>query len=267
MSLKVYSKTHKKEIRITAFIDYRKVGYGDVSPVTKSYKIGTGAPAAYSGHNGLDMCGNDGDPIYSVTDGVVRVNTYEKNGAGNYVSIGCEKDGKEYHLLYMHMKERSKLKKGDKIKEGDLIGYQGTTGHSTGSHLHLGVKHNGKYCDPYLWITETEKKEEFDMTAMTGIYNITATGLNVRDNYNKGNIVGKISKDSEVSVIGVHIDSKQGSWGNIGDGKWICLETANGEKYAEYKSELPNCEAKLIEARQIIEELAGDVAELSNVVG
>lgn len=260
MSLKVYSLAHQREVTVTTLIDPAKVGLGEVHPVTKLYKVGTGAPSAYKGHNGIDICGPDGCNIYSVTDGVVRVNAYEANGAGNYVSIGTTINGKLICFLYMHMKERSKLKKGQKVKVGDLIGRQGSTGHSTGSHLHFGVAANGKFYDPYGFVVK-EKEDKYDMTYDTGKYKISATNLRVRDKYVDGAVVGMVNTGDEFNITGIHMDSDSGAWGQIDKDKWICLETAKGEKYAERTGDADNTSgdtiAKIKEVLAGLEDLLG----------
>ena len=89
-------------------------------------------------HNGVDY-GTSGKkiPVYAVADGTVRINRFE-TGAGNYVSIGHNINGKDYRALYLHLDKLSELKVGAKVKKGDTVGIVGTTGRSTGIHLHFG---------------------------------------------------------------------------------------------------------------------------------
>jgi murein DD-endopeptidase MepM/ murein hydrolase activator NlpD len=98
-------------------------------------------------HKGIDLAANAGTPIYAVRDGVVRVASYEYGGAGYYVSLGH--DG-GYSSIYMHM-TRYIVKVGQHVKAGDIIGYVGSTGGSTGNHLHLGIAKNGTYVNPRLY--------------------------------------------------------------------------------------------------------------------
>ena len=253
MSLRVFSIPHRKEATVSALIDPAMVGYGRVNPVTLDYKVGSGAPAAYKGHNGLDLVGRDGSEIYSVTDGVVRVNAYESNGAGNYVSIGKTIDGKLHVFLYMHMKERSRLKKGQTIKAGQLIGYQGSTGNSTGSHLHFGVKVEGEYADPYYWAVQ--KGMGYDMTYETGLYRIIVNGLRIRDKPSTDSeILGTVKKDDRVEITSIHMDDKNGAWGKIGDSRWICTETIEGDKFTEREGDLPDADREVKELRRRMDE-------------
>ncbi|TGL61001.1 M23 family metallopeptidase [Leptospira sarikeiensis] len=101
-------------------------------------------------HGGSDFKGGIGDPIYAINDGTVilaRSMYYE----GNFTVID---HGLELYSLYMHQSEIL-VRPGDKIKKGDLIGRIGTTGMSTGPHLHLGLRVLGTMIDP-LSVVQTE---------------------------------------------------------------------------------------------------------------
>ena len=89
-------------------------------------------------HEGIDFTGGhiEGEPLYATTGGTVKIVGYQADGAGNYV-VWQDEAGK-YHW-YMHMKEPSKLVVGEKIEGGQLMGYVGTTGRSTGEHLHYTI--------------------------------------------------------------------------------------------------------------------------------
>lgn len=95
-------------------------------------------------HSGLDLTAKTGTPIYASANGVVVKSTYSKSH-GNYVTI---KHGKKYKTLYGHMSKRA-VKINQKVKQGDLIGYVGSTGRSTGPHLHYEILKNNKQIDPY----------------------------------------------------------------------------------------------------------------------
>lgn len=96
-----------------------------------------------SNHNGVDMACSTGTPIYAVLGGVVEVSGWHKS-YGNYIII---RHNGGYKSLYAHM---SKLiaTKGQKIEQGDKIGLVGSTGYSTGPHLHLTFYKNGHLIDP-----------------------------------------------------------------------------------------------------------------------
>lgn len=92
-------------------------------------------------HAGIDMSGakGAGSPIKTPVDGTVAVNQppSESGGFGNAVYV---KDKNGNYNVFGHMQQRSKLAVGSKVKQGDLIGYEGSTGHSTGPHLHYEVR-------------------------------------------------------------------------------------------------------------------------------
>ena len=96
-------------------------------------------------HAGLDMSCNNGDPIYAAHDGTIAM--AEWNGSfGNYVEI---EHGDNISTGYAHMvRIADGISKGASVKAGQVIGYVGTTGGSTGAHLHFLVKEKGEYTDP-----------------------------------------------------------------------------------------------------------------------
>ena len=98
---------------------------------------------ASSNHQGIDLAGPEGTPIYATKSGVVTVNGSSKS-AGIYITI---RHDNTYSSIYMHL-SRSAVKKGQTVKQGELIGYMGSTGVATGSHLHFGIIKNGAYVNP-----------------------------------------------------------------------------------------------------------------------
>ena len=99
-------------------------------------------------HNGVDMACAAGTPIYATRAGTVTTASYQANGAGNYVSIN-HLDG--FSSIYMHMTHYV-VSKGQTVSQGQLIGYVGNTGISTGDHLHFGVSYAGTYVNPLAYI-------------------------------------------------------------------------------------------------------------------
>ena len=94
-------------------------------------------------HTGIDIPAPSGIEILAAKSGVVTTSTYN-NSYGNYVVIS-HSDGTS--TLYAHMSRRG-CSKGDTVSQGQVIGYVGTTGSSTGNHLHLEVRVNGERKDP-----------------------------------------------------------------------------------------------------------------------
>ena len=103
----------------------------------------------YRMHNGIDMACAQGTPIYATRAGKVTVAAYQAGGAGNYVSIN-HLDG--FSSIYMHMTNYV-VSAGQTVSQGQLIGYVGSTGISTGPHLHFGISYAGTYVNPLAYIT------------------------------------------------------------------------------------------------------------------
>ena len=95
-------------------------------------------------HAGTDFAAPGGTPIYAAASGYVQVAGWSTGGYGNYVIIyhGKMSDGNAYSTLYAHMRSVA-TSAGKYVKQGELIGYVGTTGNSTGNHLHLEVWKGG----------------------------------------------------------------------------------------------------------------------------
>jgi len=99
-------------------------------------------------HNGIDMACAQGTPIYATRAGKVTTAAYQAGGAGNYVSIN-HLDG--FASIYMHMTHYV-VSVGQSVNAGQLIGYVGSTGISTGPHLHFGISYAGTYVNPLAYI-------------------------------------------------------------------------------------------------------------------
>jgi murein DD-endopeptidase MepM/ murein hydrolase activator NlpD len=95
-------------------------------------------------HSGLDFTAPTGTPIYATGDGVVSLSRYDNSGYGMHVVIN---HGYGYQTLYGHM-SRMKVNAGQTVKRGDVIGYVGSTGKSTGPHCHYEVIKGGNKIDP-----------------------------------------------------------------------------------------------------------------------
>ncbi len=104
----------------------------------------TGKP---DNHTGIDIPASRGTPIYASKSGVVITSVYGTGSAwsyGNYVVVS-HSDGTS--TLYAHMSSRA-VSQGQTAKQGDVVGYVGTTGNSTGNHLHFEIRVNGSRVDP-----------------------------------------------------------------------------------------------------------------------
>ena len=96
-------------------------------------------------HWGVDYAAPKGTAIYAGGDGVVQVAKYN-GGYGNYIKI---RHNSEYSTAYGHMQKFAKgIRPGVRVKQGQVIGYVGSTGRSTGPHLHYEVVQNGRRVNP-----------------------------------------------------------------------------------------------------------------------
>ena len=122
-------------------------GYGmRMHPILKISKM----------HTGTDFAAHTGTPIYATGDGTVKLSGRE-GGYGNVVVIN---HGYGYETLYAHM-SKVKAKRGQKVKRGDIIGYVGSTGLSTGPHLHYEIHKDGKPIDPVSYFYQDVSPDEF----------------------------------------------------------------------------------------------------------
>lgn len=96
-------------------------------------------------HKGIDFAAPRGTPIYAAGDGVID-KIGRNGGYGNYIRI---RHNGSLKTAYAHMRRYAKgMKRGKRVKQGQVIGYVGTTGRSTGPHLHFEVLRNGKQINP-----------------------------------------------------------------------------------------------------------------------
>ena len=107
-------------------------------------------------HNGLDFAAATGTPIYATGDGVVSMAGFN-SGFGNVVKV---RHGNGYETLYAHM-SRIKARNGNSVKRGDVIGYVGSTGLSTGPHLHYEIHKNGVPVDPIMYFYDDVDPNDF----------------------------------------------------------------------------------------------------------
>ena len=106
---------------------------------------GRDAPTAGAStyHEGVDLAAPEGTPIYASRTGIVKEATFGR-AAGYYVKID---HGDGFRSIYMHM-TRYTVRSGQAVSAGQVIGYVGSTGTSTGNHLHFGISYNGSYVNP-----------------------------------------------------------------------------------------------------------------------
>ena len=110
-------------------------------------------------HPGMDFTAEQGTPIYATGDGVVEIADANAQGYGNHVVIN---HGFGYQTLYGHM-SRMATTPGKKVKRGDLIGYVGSTGLSTGPHVHYEVIKNGEKVNPINFYYNDLSPQEYQL--------------------------------------------------------------------------------------------------------
>jgi murein DD-endopeptidase MepM/ murein hydrolase activator NlpD len=134
--------SNKDLSRIASGFGYR------IDPVYKSIKM----------HAGLDFAAPQGTPIYATANGRIKTSGYSSGGYGNHVVID---HGYGYETLYGHM-VRVKARAGQQVTRGEIIGYVGTTGKSTGPHCHYEVHKNGNKIDPVYFFYNDLSPQQFD---------------------------------------------------------------------------------------------------------
>jgi murein DD-endopeptidase MepM/ murein hydrolase activator NlpD len=95
-------------------------------------------------HAGIDLAGPIGTPVYATADGIVARSEYNNGGYGNLVEIN---HGPGIQTRYGHLSQRI-AQPGQRVRRGQLIGLMGSTGRSTGSHLHYEVRIDGRAVNP-----------------------------------------------------------------------------------------------------------------------
>ena len=146
--LSLFSRDQNKEIALT----------GDdlgnfVSPLEKIVITSRYGWRDGRSHRGYDLDLEVWDKVYSIFDGKVRFAGYY----GGYGRVIVVRHYNGLETLYAHL-HRYRVKVGDEVKAGDLLGLGGSSGHSTGSHLHLEVRYKGIALDPGSFIDFKKKK-------------------------------------------------------------------------------------------------------------
>lgn len=164
----------KKSIGVFSYVDkYGHFGYYDINGktlyptflktplkqykrISSSFQLQRFHPIlkTYLPHRGIDYAAETGAPIYAVADGII---THRKRmgllGKSVYITHGSN-----YLTVYAHLSRYvSGLRAGSKIKKGQVIGYVGSTGRSTGPHLHYELRYKGKRKNPLTWRLPKQK--------------------------------------------------------------------------------------------------------------
>ncbi len=125
-------------------------GYGyRIHPIYKTRKM----------HSGMDFSASKGTPIYATGNGTVESVKRSRRGYGNVVKIN---HGFGYKTVYAHM-QKYIVRRGQKVKRGDMIGYVGSSGTSTAPHLHYEVHKGNKKVNPIFYYFNDLTPEEYDL--------------------------------------------------------------------------------------------------------
>lgn len=138
--------------------EYKTVSIGNISfiwPCPSSSRITSGfggrsspTEGASSNHKGIDIGASSGSDIVAAADGTVTISTYSYS-AGNYIMIN---HGGGVSTVYLHC-SKLLVSVGETVKKGQVIAKVGSTGYSTGPHLHFGVRVNGAYVNPSQYVS------------------------------------------------------------------------------------------------------------------
>ena len=152
----------------------------------------------YRWHYGTDLKLYYGDTVAAAFDGIVRIVDYERYGYGRYVVLR-HLNGLE--TLYGHL-SKAKVKIGDVVSAGDLIGLGGSTGRSTGTHLHFEVRYQGNAIDPTEIFNFTEdclEEAYYDVTPNSFAYLVEARKVRYH-RIRRGETLSHISRRYGVSI-------------------------------------------------------------------
>lgn len=135
-----------------------------IRPLKNMYSVTSGFGRRYHpilkrlrAHTGVDITAPKGTPVYATADGTV---TSESPGGGYGLTIVIN-HGYTYKTLYAHLSKKA-VKPGQKVKRGQVIGYVGSTGMSTGAHLHYEVIKNGQRVNPVYYFNAEITPEEYN---------------------------------------------------------------------------------------------------------
>jgi murein DD-endopeptidase MepM/ murein hydrolase activator NlpD len=143
--------SHTPAIQPVSNQDLKRIasGFGyRIDPVYKTVKM----------HAGLDFAAPQGTPIYATANGTITTAGNKGNGFGNHVIIN---HGYGYETVYGHM-VKVKSNPGQKVTRGEVIGWVGSTGKSTGPHCHYEVHKNGNKIDPVYFFYNDLTPDQFD---------------------------------------------------------------------------------------------------------
>ncbi len=152
----------------------------------------------YRWHYGTDLKVFYGDSVGAAFDGIVRIVDYERYGYGRYVVL---RHLNGFETLYGHL-SKAKVKVGETVKAGELVGLGGSTGRSTGTHLHFEIRYQGNAIDPatiYDFTSDCLLTDTYFITPASFQYLVDARKVRYH-RIKGGDTLGHISQRYGVSV-------------------------------------------------------------------
>jgi murein DD-endopeptidase MepM/ murein hydrolase activator NlpD len=128
--------------------DYNLLWPSAYRPVAITHPFGEKRDYALGYHEGMDLRAPTGTEVYAAMDGVVDIVATGKM-YGNQVWLRHDLESDMVQTVYAHLQKFApSLKRGQRVKRGELLGYADSTGNSQGAHLHFGLRVDGKWIDP-----------------------------------------------------------------------------------------------------------------------
>lgn len=194
---KINGADFKDSVQLTLFDSLTSHYYA--MPLNEVYVTSKFGWRRYRWHYGTDLNLRIGDPVMSTFDGIVRIVQYQAGGYGNFIVVR-HYNGLE--TLYGHL-TRTAAKVGQKVKAGDIIGYGGSTGRSTGPHLHFEVRYEGNAIDPETIFDFANKKMKMQKFLLTPEHFRYLSNSGRKISYHRvrsGESLGSISQRYRISV-------------------------------------------------------------------
>lgn len=204
-----YDLTHMKDTVTLVLADHKDCAFA--GPIAGIITSDFGPRRRHRYHYGIDLHLRTGDTVRAAFDGMVRISQYNHGGYGNCVVIR-HYNGLE--TLYAHLSERD-VRPGQIVHAGDVLGLGGSTGHSTGPHLHFEVRYKGEAINPtdvinFDTIGYSLKSDTLNLTSksfryLTKYHHYAATfGSDVEYHgaytIHKGDTLGKIASNNGTTI-------------------------------------------------------------------
>jgi len=173
-------------------------GYFASMPLNNSKINSRFGMRSYRWHYGTDLGLNVGDPVKSVFDGIVRIVQYDARGYGKYVLI---RHYNGFETLYGHLSGVN-VAVGQSVKAGEVIGKGGSTGRSTGPHLHFEIRYEGNAINPeyvFDFYNHSLRNKDFQLTPQHFLYLKEARKIYYHK-IKSGETLGSISRKYRVSI-------------------------------------------------------------------